>query len=58
MAFKHLETSLHDFTKVVFKDVQKVDLEFIGPFAYLKHHLSDFVQVALFDAQEEENEFA
>jgi hypothetical protein len=30
---------------------------FSEPFAYLKHHLSEFVQVALFNAQDVENEF-
>jgi hypothetical protein len=34
------------------------DYEFSGPFANLKHRLSDFVQVALFDARDAENEFA
>jgi hypothetical protein len=28
------------------------------PIAYLKHHLSDFVQVAFFDSQDAENEYA
>jgi hypothetical protein len=28
------------------------------PFASLKHHLSEFVQVAFFDAQDAENDFA
>jgi hypothetical protein len=32
-------------------------VEFTGPFAYLKHHLSDFVQVAFFDARNAENNF-
>jgi hypothetical protein len=31
---------------------------FSGPFAYLKHHLSNFVRLAFFDAQDVENEFA
>jgi hypothetical protein len=34
------------------------DYEFSGPFAYLKHHLGVFLQVAFFDAQDAENEFA
>jgi hypothetical protein len=33
-----------DFTKVV-QDVQKADYEFSGTFTYLKHHLSNFVEV-------------
>jgi hypothetical protein len=58
MAFRYLEHSFIDFTKVVFLDVQKADYEFSGPFAYFKYHLSEFVQVALFDAQVAENVFA
>jgi hypothetical protein len=38
--------------------VQKTDYDFSGPFAYLRNHLSDFVQVVHFDAQEAQNEFA
>jgi hypothetical protein len=45
-------------TKVDFSDVQKADYEFSGPIAYLKHHLDEFVRVALFKAQDSENEFA
>jgi hypothetical protein len=37
--------------------VQKADYVFSGPFAYLKHHLNDFTQVAFLDAQDAENEF-
>jgi hypothetical protein len=46
-----------DITKVAFLDVQKTDYEFSGPFAFLKRHLSVFIQVAFFDAQNAENEF-
>jgi hypothetical protein len=42
----------------VFLRLQKEDYEFQVPFAYLKHHLSDFVQVSFFDAKDAENEFA
>jgi hypothetical protein len=35
-----------DFTKVVFEDVRKADYESQAPFAYLKHHFRDFVQIA------------
>jgi hypothetical protein len=38
--------------------VQEADYEFLGPFAYLKHHLSDCVQVSHFDAQDAENGLA
>jgi hypothetical protein len=34
------------------------DYEFSGPFFYLKHHLSNFLQLALFDAKEAENVFS
>jgi hypothetical protein len=37
---------------VIFWDVQKAVYEFQGPFAYLKHHSSDFFQVDFFDAQD------
>jgi hypothetical protein len=33
------------------------DFELSGPFAFLKYHLSEFIQVALFDAQVAENGF-
>jgi hypothetical protein len=36
-----------DITKVEFLDVQKADFEFSGLLVYLKHHLSDFNQVAI-----------
>jgi hypothetical protein len=32
-------------------------ISFQGHLAYLKHHLSDFFQVAFFNAQDAENEF-
>jgi hypothetical protein len=38
-------------TKVLFQKAQKAFYELQGPFAYLKHHLSNFVQVALLDDQ-------
>jgi hypothetical protein len=52
-----LKHRLIDFNSL-FDDVQKADYEFSGPFAYLKHHLSNFVQVAFFNAQDAENEVA
>jgi hypothetical protein len=39
-----------DITNVAFYDVEKADIEFSGPFAYSKNNLSDFIQVAFFDA--------
>jgi hypothetical protein len=41
-----------DITKFAFKDFQKTDYEFSRPFVYLKHRLSDFIQVTFFDAQD------
>jgi hypothetical protein len=46
-----------DVTKVAFQDVQKAVYELSGSFAYLKHHLRDFVR-RLCDSQEAENDFA
>jgi hypothetical protein len=43
---------------VVFYDAQKAIYEFSGPFDYLKHHLTKFVQVAFNDARDVENEIA
>jgi hypothetical protein len=34
------------------------DYELQGPFTYLEHHLHDFDQFAIFDAQDIENDFA
>jgi hypothetical protein len=45
-------------TKSFFKDLQKADFEFQVTFAYLKFHLSEFVQGTFIDAQDAENEFA
>jgi hypothetical protein len=45
-------------SNVFFQDVQKTDYEFSWPFAYLKHHLSDFVKIAFFDIRDAENGFA
>jgi hypothetical protein len=44
VTFIHL---LIDFTKVAFYDDQKTDYYFSGPFAYLKNHLSDTIQVVI-----------
>jgi hypothetical protein len=40
-----------DFSKFIFKEVQKADYESKDPFAYLNHHWSEFVVVAFFDSQ-------
>jgi hypothetical protein len=45
MAFRHVETTLHWLSKIVFQDFQKADYEFSVQFAYLKRLLGDFVQV-------------
>jgi hypothetical protein len=47
-----------DITKVDFQDVQLEGYVFSVSFAYLKHHLRDFVQVVFFDSQDAENYFA
>jgi hypothetical protein len=47
-----------DFTKVAFYNVQKATYESSGPFAYVKHHFRDFVQVPFLNANDAENEFA
>jgi hypothetical protein len=44
-------------TKFVFQDVQKADYNFTKPFAYLKHHFRDFVQIAFLNAQNVEKAF-
>jgi hypothetical protein len=43
-------------TKFLFQNAQKAFYELQGPFAYLKHHLSNFVQVALVDDQDAETD--
>jgi hypothetical protein len=65
MAFRHLETSLEkrkmktmNSSSFFFHDVQKTDYALLGPFAYLKHHLSDMVKIAFFDSRDAENDFA
>jgi hypothetical protein len=45
MASRQLETSLHRLHQRRFLGVQNVDYEILWSFAYLKHHLSDFIQV-------------
>jgi hypothetical protein len=52
-----LKQRLIDFSKIVFKDVQKAHYEFLGQFVYTKYHFSDFVQVAFLDVLETQNEF-
>jgi hypothetical protein len=56
MAFRHRETSLHRLHHSFFKTSRR-HYDFLGPFAYLKHHLSDFVKIAFFDARDAENDF-
>jgi hypothetical protein len=55
--FDNMKRRFIEFTLDTFLGVQKADYRVSGPFAYLKHHLSDSVQVAFFDAQDPENEF-
>jgi hypothetical protein len=57
MAFRHHETSLtrHHQSRILRR--QTAEFELSGPVAYLKYHLNDFIQVVLFDAQVEENDF-
>jgi hypothetical protein len=57
VAFDTLKYHFIDCNKVVFQDVQKAYYEFSGPFAYLKHHLIDFVRVGFVDALDAENDF-
>jgi hypothetical protein len=45
-------------TPVLFLNAHKAVYELQEPFAYLKHHLSNFVQVALFDDQDAETDIA
>jgi hypothetical protein len=54
-AFRHLDTSLHRLHQSFFKKSRE-HYVYPGLFAYLKHHLIDFVQVAIFDAQLIKNE--
>jgi hypothetical protein len=42
-----------DINKVAFSVVQKADYEFSGLFVYIIHNLSEIIQVAFFDAQDE-----
>jgi hypothetical protein len=58
MALRTFKYQFVEFKKVGFLDVQKQDYEFLGPFAYLKHHLSDMFQVAFFDDHDAGNDFA
>jgi hypothetical protein len=53
--FKH---RFNDFVKVVIYDVQKADYVFTGPLAFVKYHLSNFVQDAFFNKHNAENDFA
>jgi hypothetical protein len=50
MALNTFKNHFIDLTKVVFLDVHKVGSEFLGPFTYIKHQLTDVVQIAFFEA--------
>jgi hypothetical protein len=54
MAFRFFELSLNRHHQSRFLDIQKTDYDLYWPFVYLKHHLSEFVKVAFFDAQDAE----
>jgi hypothetical protein len=41
--FDTLKKRFIDFSKIVFQDVQKAEYESTEPFAFLNHHLSDFI---------------
>jgi hypothetical protein len=43
---------------VVFSELKKANYELSVAIAYVKNHLSDFVQVAFLEDQEAQNEFA
>jgi hypothetical protein len=58
MAHRHLERSLHRLRQNRFLKSPDVRSLIFWANRLLKHHLSDFVQVDLFDAQDAENEFA
>jgi hypothetical protein len=58
MAFRHLETSLHRIHQSFFEDVQEIYYEFLETFAYIEHHLIDFIQVTFFDSWDAEKEIA
>jgi hypothetical protein len=57
MAFQHLKKLLYRPPNSFFKTSRR-HYDYSGPFAYLKHHLSEFVKVVSFDAQDAENDFS
>jgi uncharacterized C2H2 Zn-finger protein len=48
MAFRHQENRFIHINKVAFWDLQKTNYENAWPFAHLKRHLSDIIQMAFF----------
>jgi hypothetical protein len=58
MDFRHFETWFHRLHQSRFLRRPEEDYEFSRTFAYLKHHLIDFIQIAFFDVQKAQNEFA
>jgi hypothetical protein len=58
MAFRNLETSLHLLHQSRFLGRPECRLWVLRPFAYLKHQSSYFAQVAFFDCQNAETQFA
>jgi hypothetical protein len=58
MAFRHLETLLHRLHQSRFLRRPEGRLSVLRAIRYLKHHLSGFVQIACYESQDTENEFA
>jgi hypothetical protein len=56
MSTHRLSTSLHPLHNRRLLGRPEDNYEVSWPFAYLKHHLSDFIQIAFLDAQNVENE--
>jgi hypothetical protein len=55
MVFRHFETLLHRLHQSCFSWYPEG--RFSGPFAYLKHHYRDYVQIAFLNACYVENVF-
>jgi hypothetical protein len=58
MAFRQLETKLHRLQQSRFLRRPEGWLWVFRGFAYFKHHLSEFLQIAFLDVQHRENKFA
>jgi hypothetical protein len=56
MSTHRLSTSLHPLHNRRLLRRPEHNYEISWPFPYLKHHLSDFIQIAFLDAQDVENE--